>query len=561
MSLSKKRDQKPPIQQTGTFLDWKLSYGFIKLFCENNALVENLQPVLRVSSKYERGCRFWLSDDEKSAGIECLVANEMIGLAKELQVDDRVQLLNYHMGHRGRSKKICSLKEMRRFNDLTLPLNAIRHAVNEDLLRPVEGKSDKGTQVSAKFLFQNLLSQVSVPRLCPQASFIIARLFQYFEKYFSFPTIGNSGRPPVASTISFLTGISHSTICHHKNYLTSSHRMPSCAKSSTDASDKPSCSKASNAKKANKKKTKNSGTKRKARSYTDDDDYDEDEFEEEEEEEYAATSEDLNFDYSSDSEYDPIPTKKCKVENGGSPHHHKLEFDRSPSPQIKAEIMSYPHLQKFYEIGRKIVCVGRNYRDHALELKNPIPEKPLIFAKTTNAYVQNGGNIEVPFGCSNLHHEVELGVVISETAKNITKESALDYVGGYAIALDMTARCIQDTLKKAGEPWYLAKSFDTSCPIGEFIAKERVPDPHKVEIYCAVNGKIRQKAKTDSMIFSIPTLLEFITKTITLDPGDLVLTGTPAGVSQCLPGDQLEIGISHLTRALFHVVSLYSVRI
>jgi hypothetical protein len=81
-----------------------------------------------------------LSDDEKSAGIECLVANEMIGLAKELQVDDRVQLLNYHMGHRGRSKKICSLKEMRRFNDLTLPLNAIRHAVNEDLLRPVEGK-------------------------------------------------------------------------------------------------------------------------------------------------------------------------------------------------------------------------------------------------------------------------------------------------------------------------------------------------------------------------------------------------------------------------------------
>ncbi|CAK5084513.1 unnamed protein product [Meloidogyne enterolobii] len=197
--------------------------------------------------------------------------------------------------------------------------------------------------------------------------------------------------------------------------------------------------------------------------------------------------------------------------------------------------MASNNLKKFYEFGRKIVCVGRNYREHALELNNPVPEKPLIFAKTANAFVLVGGKIRAPSDCLCLHHE------------------AYDYIGGYTIALDMTARDIQDDLKKAGHPWYLAKSFDSSCPIGEFIDKKKITDPHNLEIYCLVNGQIRQKSKTDCMIFNIPTLLEYITRTITLQPGDLVLTGTPSGVSQCVSGDKLVIGISGITEASFEI--------
>ncbi|KAI1725970.1 fumarylacetoacetate (FAA) hydrolase family domain-containing protein [Ditylenchus destructor] len=213
------------------------------------------------------------------------------------------------------------------------------------------------------------------------------------------------------------------------------------------------------------------------------------------------------------------------------------------------------NLKDFRLIGKKIVCVGRNYRDHAAELNNPVPSKPLLFAKTTNAYVtENDGKIQIPDGCENLHFEVELGVVISKTAKRITKESAYNYIGGYTIALDMTARDIQDELKKAGHPWFLAKSFDTSCPIGQFVGTNVISDPHAVEIFCKLNGSDRQRSKTDAMIFDVPTLLEYVTRFCTLDTGDLVLTGTPAGVGQCKSGDQLEIGITGITEAKFQVL-------
>ncbi|KAI1732470.1 fumarylacetoacetate (FAA) hydrolase family domain-containing protein [Ditylenchus destructor] len=193
------------------------------------------------------------------------------------------------------------------------------------------------------------------------------------------------------------------------------------------------------------------------------------------------------------------------------------------------------NLKDFRLIGKKIVCVGRNYREHAAELNNPVPSKPLLFSKTTNAYVtENDGKIQIPDGCKNLHFEVELGVVISKSAKRITKESAYNYIGGYTIALDMTARDIQDELKKAGHPWFLAKSFDTSCPIGQFIGTDVISDPHSVEIFCKVN--------------------EYVTRFCTLDTGDLVLTGTPAGVGQCKSGDKLEIGITGITEAKFEVL-------
>uniref|UniRef100_A0A183BT04 oxaloacetate tautomerase n=1 Tax=Globodera pallida TaxID=36090 RepID=A0A183BT04_GLOPA len=210
-------------------------------------------------------------------------------------------------------------------------------------------------------------------------------------------------------------------------------------------------------------------------------------------------------------------------------------------------------LTKFHEIAQKIICIGRNYKDHALELSNPIPLEPLIFAKTRNAFVLSGGTIKTPIGCSSLHYEVELGVVIGIPASGIRKESAFEHIGGYCIALDMTDRGMQDRLKRDGQPWFLAKSFDTSCPIGEFINKNDIANPHELEIYCAVNERIRQKAKTNAMMFDIPTLLEYITSRVTVNTGDLILTGTPAGVGPCKPGDRIEIGITGITSAAFNV--------
>uniref|UniRef100_A0A915E6B6 oxaloacetate tautomerase n=1 Tax=Ditylenchus dipsaci TaxID=166011 RepID=A0A915E6B6_9BILA len=195
-------------------------------------------------------------------------------------------------------------------------------------------------------------------------------------------------------------------------------------------------------------------------------------------------------------------------------------------------------LKNFRSLGKKIVCIGRNYREHAAELNNPVPSKPLLFSKTTNSYLAEGeGKIQTPFGCKNLHFEVELGVIISKRAKQISQDNAFDYIGGYTIALDMTARDWQDELKKQGHPWFISKSYDSSCPVGEFVSKE----------------KIKQQGMTSDMIFSIPVMLEYITKFVTLEVGDLVLTGTPAGVGPCKSGDKLDIGITDVTSAQFEV--------
>jgi len=212
------------------------------------------------------------------------------------------------------------------------------------------------------------------------------------------------------------------------------------------------------------------------------------------------------------------------------------------------------NLANFRSIGRKIVCVGRNYREHAAELNNPVPTKPVLFMKATSAYLSQGeGAIIIPPGCQNLHQEVELGVIISKTAKNVSQTDAMAYVGGYTVALDMTARDFQDDAKKAGLPWFLAKSFDSSCPIGDFIPSEIIKDPHNVEIFCKINGKDQQRSKTDTMIFTIPVLIEYITKFCTLNEGDLLLTGTPAGVTQVKSGDVIEMGLEGITSAKFTV--------
>jgi len=215
--------------------------------------------------------------------------------------------------------------------------------------------------------------------------------------------------------------------------------------------------------------------------------------------------------------------------------------------------MSSP-LADFRHIGTKIVCVARNYGKHVAEMGYVNPEKPVVFGKTLNTYLAEGeGELETPEGCELLHHEVELGLVIAKKGRWIKKEEAMDYIGGYTIVLDMTARDLQAKLREAQQPWYLSKSFDTSCAVGKFVDAKSVPDPHALDIYCKVNGELRQKASTSEMLFDIPTLLEYVTKYVSLERGDMVLTGTPDGVGSCLPGDVLDIGIEGHVTAQFTV--------
>ncbi|KAJ8253934.1 hypothetical protein COCON_G00205460 [Conger conger] len=211
------------------------------------------------------------------------------------------------------------------------------------------------------------------------------------------------------------------------------------------------------------------------------------------------------------------------------------------------------NVTRFWEWGRKIICVGRNYADHAKELKNAIPKEPVLFLKPPSAYVKEGSPILVPQYSSNLHHEVELGVVIGKGGKAIPRTSAMDHVAGYALCLDMTARDIQDECKSKGLPWTLAKAFDTSCPVSEFVPKEKIPDPGNVRIWLKVNDQLRQDGSTSQMIFSIPYLISYISEIITLEEGDLILTGTPKGVSSVQEHDELLAGIEDILCMTFRV--------
>ncbi|XP_067657310.1 oxaloacetate tautomerase FAHD1, mitochondrial-like [Haliotis asinina] len=208
---------------------------------------------------------------------------------------------------------------------------------------------------------------------------------------------------------------------------------------------------------------------------------------------------------------------------------------------------------RFFEYGKKIICVGRNYSEHAAELGNPVPKKPILFLKPTTAYVTTGHAVKIPKGCSSLHHEVELGVVIGEKACDVAEPDAMKYVGGYVLALDMTARDFQEEAKKKGQPWTMAKGFDTSCPIGEFIEKSKIPDPNNIQLWLNVNSDKRQDGNTKDMIFNIPYLISYVSQFFTLEPGDLLLTGTPSGVGPVVEGDVMEAGIGNISTIKFPV--------
>jgi acylpyruvate hydrolase len=195
--------------------------------------------------------------------------------------------------------------------------------------------------------------------------------------------------------------------------------------------------------------------------------------------------------------------------------------------------------RQFIAIGRKIVAIGRNYSEHAKELNSTVPKAPMFFLKPTSSYVEPPHPIEIPDGCE-VHHEVELGVVIGREGRDIDPSKAEDYIDGYALAIDMTARDIQRSAIQQGLPWTVAKGFDTFTPVGPWIPKHLIGDPHQVQLQLWVNEQIRQDGNTKDMIFKIPELISAISSVMRLEPGDLILTGTPKGVGPVKAGEILK---------------------
>jgi len=190
-------------------------------------------------------------------------------------------------------------------------------------------------------------------------------------------------------------------------------------------------------------------------------------------------------------------------------------------------------------VPRKIVCIGRNYREHAAELGNEVPKEPLVFLKAPSSVIAPGEAIRIPAASQRVDFEGELAVVIGKRATKIgADEDVQPYIRGYTIVNDVTARDLQ----KSDGQWWRAKGFDTFGPMGPLVTDEVDPGAG-LTVETRLNGELKQHASTKDFIFSIPALLRFITAAMTLEPGDLIPTGTPAGVAAMKPGDQVEVKV------------------
>jgi len=194
----------------------------------------------------------------------------------------------------------------------------------------------------------------------------------------------------------------------------------------------------------------------------------------------------------------------------------------------------------------KILAIGRNYADHIAELNNVRPKQPFFFIKPASSILAPGtGPVLRPKGVT-LHYEVELGLVMGKKLTDFDEndtQGAIDAIEGYFIGIDMTARNVQDEAKKKGLPWSTAKGFDTFTVISNFIPKSKILDPHDAELYLSVNDTIKQQDSTNLMLFRIPKILSHISQIMTIEKGDLVLTGTPKGVGPVEVGDVMKAGI------------------
>lgn len=208
--------------------------------------------------------------------------------------------------------------------------------------------------------------------------------------------------------------------------------------------------------------------------------------------------------------------------------------------------MSYKHQYNdgttiHYAVG-KVVCVGRNYAEHAKELNNPIPTEPLLFIKPTTSIVSSNGGFSIPQNQGSVHYEAEIALLIGKQLSGaITEKQATEAIAGFAPALDLTLRDVQSTLKEKGWPWEIAKGFDGACVLPPFIPASSYNDLTNIDIRFSINGNVRQEGNSADMLTPIISLIQYITQYFTLLPGDVILTGTPKGVGELHRGDQLEL--------------------
>lgn len=203
---------------------------------------------------------------------------------------------------------------------------------------------------------------------------------------------------------------------------------------------------------------------------------------------------------------------------------------------------------------RRVFCVGRNYAAHAREMgKDPDREPPFFFTKPADAVVPAEGTVPYPPLTENLHHEIELVVAIGKGGANVSAAQALDLVWGYGVGVDLTRRDLQDVAKKMSRPWDWSKSFDASGPCGPLHPVSAVGHPSKGAIWLNVNGETRQKGDLDELIWPVADVIAYISEAMTLQPGDLIFTGTPAGVGALNPGDTVSGGVEGVGEITFTI--------
>ena len=192
----------------------------------------------------------------------------------------------------------------------------------------------------------------------------------------------------------------------------------------------------------------------------------------------------------------------------------------------------------------KIICIGRNYADHAKELNNPLPDNPVFFLKPDTSLVINNKPFFYPEFSEEIHHEVEIVLKINRLGRYIDRKFAHRYYDEIGVGIDFTARDLQDQCKKKGLPWEIAKAFDNSAPLGRFIPKSDIPDSSSICLRLDINGETVQKGSSSDMIFPFDSIISYVSQFITLKIGDLIFTGTPAGVGPVKIGDRLQAYIN-----------------
>ena len=209
--------------------------------------------------------------------------------------------------------------------------------------------------------------------------------------------------------------------------------------------------------------------------------------------------------------------------------------------------------QTFPQPTGKIVCVGRNYAEHARELNNPVPSQPILFIKPADAAVSMAPSFCIPQGQGAVHHELEIALLIGQRLCHSTEDEVRAAIAGVGLGLDLTLRDVQDGLKTKGQPWEIAKGFDGACPLSDFVAASKVDSWQQLSLTLVRNGQVQQQGNSADMLFPLLPLIAHMSRIFTLNPGDIIMTGTPAGVGPLQSGDQLEARLQDWLTVRCHV--------